>query len=61
MEMRDKLLLEFEAAYLRMEKVRAGGDARETKHAERNFYACAEALAKRVPMLVESDDWSKSA
>ena len=56
MELRDQLLLEFEAAYRRMEKVRAGGDDGESKHAERNFYACAEALAKRVPMLVESDD-----
>ena len=62
MEMRDAFLREFEAAYLRMVEARTGNDAQQVRHAERNFYACAEGLAKRVPMLIESDgDWPKSA
>ena len=62
MELRNALLRDFEAAYNRLKTARSSGDESAIRHAEGNFQACAESLAKRVPMLLENgDDWSASA
>lgn len=52
---RTDLLIAFCASFDRMERARAGcDDLNEIRHAERNFYANAESLARLVPRLIDS-------
>lgn len=52
MSHRTQLLMEFRACYDRLVAARQAGDEPEVHHAERNFYAAAESLARLVPRLV---------
>ena len=50
---RDQLLLEFQGAFERLQKARALEDEGAIRHAERNFYQCAEIVARRVPIVTD--------
>ncbi|WP_239807303.1 hypothetical protein [Croceicoccus hydrothermalis] len=45
----NELLNEFRKSYDRLLKARETGCDRTAGHAERNFYACAEIVASRLP------------
>ena len=53
---RNELLLEFRACYERLEAARLSGEELALRHAERNFHATAESLARLVPRLVATDE-----
>ena len=54
---RAQMMIEFRRAYEEMIEKRTrttrDTDERDVRHAERNFYAPAEALARQVPTIVE--------
>lgn len=54
---RAQMMIEFRRAYEEMVNKRTrtmtDTDERDLRHAERNFYAAAEALARQVPTIVE--------
>ena len=53
---RTQLLIEFRACYERLDSARNSGDERALRHAELNFHAAAESLARLVPKLVDSPE-----
>ncbi len=57
------LLAEFRKSYERLEAVRAQAktaqDVEALKHAEKNFHACAESLARLLPKTADAG-WSPS-
>jgi len=54
MSQHTQLLMEFRASYDRLVAARDVGGEAELHHAERNFHAAAESLARLVPRLVAS-------
>ena len=58
MQHSDKMLLAFRDTYDQLIAARRAGDEREIRHAEANFHAAAEVIAKRVPMLLASSEVS---
>ena len=43
-----EMLAEFKKGYERPSDARVNGDEKLIRHAERNFYACAEAMARQL-------------
>ena len=60
MSLRDEVLRDFRASFDRLQTVRACGDTeverQELRHAQRNFDAAAESLARLVPKLIDGPD-----
>ncbi|WP_139020395.1 hypothetical protein [Citromicrobium sp. JLT1363] len=57
MSLRDEVLRDFRASFDRLQTVRACGNTeverQELRHAQRNFDAAAESLARLVPKLID--------
>ena len=60
MSLRDEVLRDFRASFDRLQTVRACDDTepegQELRHAQRNFDAAAESLARLVPKLIDGPD-----
>ena len=50
---RNQMLIEFRACYDRLEAARRSGDVQALDHAERNFYATSEGLARLMPRFAD--------
>ena len=56
LDQRTELLIEFRQRYEKLEAARQSKSYPDIQHAQRNFQAASEALARRVSLFLEGDD-----